>query len=163
MNLRITILACSLIVVLSVISSCSKKGTQVPQSYIRFKVDGGLVECKQGVGFNDQITQTYGATVRGYHDKGYMEILVIPTFTDSIPTGSFDLGKAPFTFQFTYSEGTSLWPVGYWVTALPGTGTLNIDIGSRSHFKGTFSVVTELSQDGKPSKTITEGEFDVYR
>lgn len=130
---------------------------------MRFKLEGNTVECNQSIGFNDQFTQTYGATVRGYHDKGYMEILVIPRFTDSIPTGSFDLKNAPFTFQLTYSEGVSLWPVGYWITGLSGTGTLTIDIGSRSHFKGSFSVVTELSQDGKPSKTITEGEFDVYR
>lgn len=163
MQIRVKLILLCLFLLATGLLGCAKKGTSTPASYMRFKVDGTLVECKKGLGFNDQITQVYGATVRGYHDNGYLEILILPNFGDSIPTGTFNLSAAPFAFQFTYTDGSSTWTAGKYVTALGATGTLTIEIGSRSQLKGKFTVVTETSDDGKPSKTLAEGDFDVIR
>jgi hypothetical protein len=143
------LLTCSLFL----LSACKKKTTTptTVESTMSFKVDGAV---KTYTGSAIKITSSGTLQISGYENSSQSNTLFI--LVPKLQMGSFTAGTAGTYFQLTIQETG---PIAY---ASDQTGTVTITSLSDTRVAGTFNFVgNHTGPASTPTKTITEGKFDV--
>lgn len=160
--------------ILSILSpGCKKEKKNTTQNYMRFNLNGTLVECDNKFYATPKLTVGTDANITFYARWGDNELdFQLFTFSTDIIPGQYVFGPNKAYAAEIWPQGTALSPgshpsylAGSTVQAasIAGSGQITITEINTDHIKGSFDFVTGVNSTTGLSMTVTGGQFDIKR